>query len=152
MPGTARPERDRTASAREARPGVCSWTFAGRPPHRGGRGPPPVSLSRHARHTDAMRTAHSWRRWWPAVMAAVILCGLWALTLAAPDEPARFVAARTQAAPDSLVGMVRPAPDAAPALPPPAAANASADLPPGVSREQWAAIEAEVGQRPDAPA
>ena len=85
-------------------------------------------------------------------MAAVILCGLWALTLAAPDEPARVVAARTQAVADSPFGTVRPAARAAPATPPPAAANPPADLPPGVSREQWAAIEAEVGQRPDAPA
>jgi len=84
-------------------------------------------------------------------MAALILCGLWALTLAATDEPAR-VAARPQTAPDSPVGTARPFPAAAPATPPAAAPSPAADLPPGVSREQWAAIEAEVGQRPDAPA
>jgi hypothetical protein len=84
-------------------------------------------------------------------MAALILCGLWALTLAATDEPAR-VAARVQTASDSPVGPARSAPDTAPATPPPAVASPAADLPPGVSPAQWAAIEAEVAQRPDAPA
>ena len=68
-------------------------------------------------------------------MAALILCGLWALTLAATDEPAR-VAARAQTASDSAVGMTRPTLAAAPATPPAAAASPAADLPPGESRGQ----------------
>ena len=98
-----------------------------------------------------MRTAHSWRRWWPAVMAALILCGLWALTLAAPDEPIRVVAA-PQMAPATPVEAAVAAPNVLAAAAPPAAAPAEAALPPGVTREQWAAIAAEVGQRADGPA
>ena len=67
--GGARPEHGPTASAREARPGACSWTCAGRrilP----GASRATVPLSSDQGHTDAMRTAHSWRRWWPAVVAA----------------------------------------------------------------------------------
>ncbi|MEO5883768.1 MAG: hypothetical protein ABIQ06_15230 [Caldimonas sp.] len=102
-----------------------------------------------------MRTAHSWRRWWPAVMAALVLVGLWALTLASPDEPARVVAA-PRAAPFAGAGAPPPAPDAFPAAAAVATAAVAvvaapvADLPPGVTPEQWAAIEAEMTQRPDA--
>ena len=81
--GSARPGRGPTAFAREARPGACSSTCAGSRVLPAAVGAT-VPLSRHEEHTAAMRTVHSWRRWWPAVMAALVLCGLWALTLAAP--------------------------------------------------------------------
>ena len=85
-------------------------------------------------------------------MAAVVLYGLWALTLASTDEPARVAAAApsrsaTPAPRTVPVPEVRPAaPAAVPATP------AAAEVPPGVSPEQWAAIQAEVARRPDAAA
>jgi hypothetical protein len=87
------------------------------------------------------------------VTAAVVLYGLWALTLASPDEPDR-VGAASQAAPIAPVApaaIVAPAPEP---TPPPAvvATAAQAAVPPGVSSEQWAAIEAELARRPDAAA
>lgn len=82
--------------------------------------------------------------------AAVVLYGLWALTLASPDEPVR-VGAAAQAAPITPAAIVAPAPEP---TPPPAgvATAAQAPVPPGVSSEQWAAIEAELARRPDAAA
>ena len=84
-------------------------------------------------------------------MAALVLCGLWALTLASPDQPVRVVAG-PPAAPPSPVETALPATDVAPAMPPPASASPAAEPPPGVSPGQWATIEAGVAQRPDAPA
>ena len=98
-----------------------------------------------------MRTAHWWRRWWPAVAAALVLCGLWALTLAAAEQPVRIVAPPQSAPPPRIEAAVA-APKILPAAARVVAAPAEAALPPGMSSEQWAAIEAEVGQRPDAPA
>lgn len=96
-----------------------------------------------------MRTAHWWRPWWPVVAVALLLCGLWALTLASTDQPLAVAAAAPNAAPAARVESALPAP----AQPMPVvAAGPAAEPPPGVSSAQWAAIEAEVGSRPDAPA
>jgi hypothetical protein len=54
-------------------------------------------------------------------MAALILCGLWALTLAAPDEPIRVVAP-PQMAPRDRVEAAVPAPNVVPEAAPLAAA------------------------------
>ena len=83
-------------------------------------------------------------------MAAVVLYGLWALTLAAPDEPAR-VGAAPQAVAAAPAATAAPVPETAPAATVVATA-AAADVPPGVSSEQWAAIQKELSSRPDAPA
>jgi hypothetical protein len=100
-----------------------------------------------------MRAAHSWRRWWPAVTAAVVLYGLWALTLASSDEPVRVVAAPQAAfiAPAAPAAIVAPTPEPGPPAAVVAAA-AEASVPPGVSSEQWASIESELMRRPDAAA
>lgn len=100
-----------------------------------------------------MRAAHAWRRWWPALLAAVVLYGLWALTLASSDEPERSRARNgvATAAPPAPAAIVATATQAEAARPPIAPA-AAVDLPPGVSPEQWAAIAAELAGRPDAAA
>jgi len=90
------------------------------------------------------------------VLAALVLYGLWALTLAASDEPVR-VGAASQTVPIAPAAPATPAAIVAPAAEPspPAAVVAIAgvaNLPPGVSSEQWAAIEAELTPRPDAAA
>ena len=85
-------------------------------------------------------------------MAAVVLCGLWALTLASSNEPVRVGAAPVAPiAPAAPAAIVAPAPEPGP----PAAVVAVAaepNVPPGVSPDQWAAIEAELARRPDAAA
>ena len=103
-----------------------------------------------------MRIAQSWRRGWPAVPAAALLYGVWALFGASAESD------RVAAAPSSTVAAANPmaasladapaAPAAELAASSVAAAEATDALPPGVTREQWAAIEAEVSKRPDAPA
>ena len=85
-------------------------------------------------------------------MAAVVLYGLWALTLASSEEPIRAGAATT-----SMVPPPAPRPVAAPIAEPAPAATlhataAEANVPPGVSSGQWAAIEAELASRADAAA
>jgi hypothetical protein len=83
-------------------------------------------------------------------MAALVLCGLWALTLASSEEPAAGRASPT-APPAARDPAAAPGPVLVAAAPAPAT-PAQAPSPPGVSAGQWAAIEAEVGRRPDAPA
>jgi len=89
------------------------------------------------------------------VGAALVLCGLWALTLAAPDQPLRGGAA-PQPAPAARAETALPSPaglpTAAPAVAVAVAAAPATEPPPGVSRAQWAQIEAEAAQRADAPA
>jgi hypothetical protein len=98
-----------------------------------------------------MQTARSWRRWLPVVAVGVALGGLWALTMERPADAARAAAEPRAAPPDRHEATVS-TPEG---LPPAAAATPAApdrDLPPGVSREQWAAIEAETTHRADGPA
>ena len=102
-----------------------------------------------------MRIAQSWRRGWPAVPAAALLYGVWAL-FGASAESDRVAAApsSTVAAANPMAASLADAP-AAPAAELAASSVAAAEAtppPPGVTREQWAAIEAEVSKRPDAPA
>ena len=84
-------------------------------------------------------------------MAALILWGIWALTLAASDEPVRAVSP-PQGVPAARIDEALPTANVLPAPAPVGAAPAEPAQPPGVTREQWAAIEAEVGQRADGPA
>jgi hypothetical protein len=86
-------------------------------------------------------------------MAALVLYGLWALTLASSDEPSPVRAAIS--APTATPAAPRAAEAAVAAAQPPspiAATAAPSSVPPGVTSEQWAAIEAELAGRADAPA
>ena len=99
-----------------------------------------------------MQTGRSWRRWLPVIAVVAALGGLWALTLERPADAVRVATEPRAAPPDRHEATV-----SAPESPPPAAAAATPaaadrDLPPGLSREQWAAIEAEMTRRADGPA
>ncbi len=98
-----------------------------------------------------MQTAGPRNRWLVGLVAVAALAGLGWLTSEPAAGPVVAAARAAASVPDPLAP-VASAGDGVPAVAAAAPANPNRELPPGVSLEQWTALEAEMKTRPDGPA
>jgi hypothetical protein len=99
-----------------------------------------------------MQRAGSWRPWLAATAIVAALAGLWMLGGERESRPVAVAGAGAAPAPAPSPVAAAPAPGGEPATVGEDTADRGVDLPPGVSREQWAAVEADLAARPDGPA